>query len=69
MIAHASAIVTARVYTCTHLRNCRFRPERTSHWLQVLEGSGIAYGPINDLPQVFSDPQVCYVYNYIDVSF
>ncbi|XP_064402342.1 succinate--hydroxymethylglutarate CoA-transferase-like isoform X2 [Halichondria panicea] len=35
-----------------------FRPEPTSHWLQVLEGSGIAYGPINDLPQVFSDPQV-----------
>ena len=55
-------IVNSRV--CAFLY-CRFRPEPTSHWLQVLEGSGIAYGPINDLPQVFSDPQVCYMYIHL----
>lgn len=27
-------------------------------WLQVFEGSGVSYGPVNELDQVFNDPQV-----------
>lgn len=30
----------------------------TKDWLQLLEDSGIPYGPINDVEQVFEDPQV-----------
>ncbi|XP_046333411.2 succinate--hydroxymethylglutarate CoA-transferase-like isoform X1 [Haliotis rufescens] len=36
----------------------RFETKTTSQWMQVLEGSGIPYGPINNIQQVFSDPQV-----------
>lgn len=33
--------------------------ERTSaEWLDTLEGSGLAYGPINSIGEVFEDPQV-----------
>lgn len=35
-----------------------FRKGTTKQWLEVLEGCPFAYGPINSLSQVFSDPQV-----------
>ncbi|XP_077347805.1 succinyl-CoA:glutarate CoA-transferase isoform X3 [Lithobates pipiens] len=35
----------------------RFSEKTTSEWLQLFEGSGIPYGPINSIKQVFSEPQ------------
>lgn len=34
-----------------------FRAKTTDDWLAVLEGSGMPYGPINNVEQVFSHPQ------------
>ncbi|XP_032558367.1 succinate--hydroxymethylglutarate CoA-transferase isoform X3 [Chiroxiphia lanceolata] len=36
----------------------RFSKKTTIEWLQLFEGSGVPYGPINNMQQVFSDPQV-----------
>ncbi|XP_065687724.1 succinyl-CoA:glutarate CoA-transferase isoform X3 [Patagioenas fasciata] len=36
----------------------RFSEKATIEWLQLFEGSGVPYGPINNIQQVFSDPQV-----------
>ncbi|NWY03707.1 SUCHY transferase, partial [Nothoprocta ornata] len=36
-----------------------FSEKTTIEWLQLFEGSGVPYGPINNMQQVFSDPQVC----------
>nr|XP_047907594.1 succinate--hydroxymethylglutarate CoA-transferase isoform X3 [Anser cygnoides] len=36
----------------------RFSEKTTIKWLQLFEGSGVPYGPINNMQQVFSDPQV-----------
>ncbi|XP_014665473.1 PREDICTED: succinate--hydroxymethylglutarate CoA-transferase-like [Priapulus caudatus] len=36
----------------------KFREQSTAHWLKVFDESGIPYGPINNMQQVFSDPQV-----------
>ncbi|KAM6451524.1 succinyl-CoA:glutarate CoA-transferase isoform 1-T1 [Liasis olivaceus] len=38
--------------------SARFLKEETSKWLDLFEGSGVPYGPINSMKQVFSDPQV-----------
>ncbi|XP_018415169.1 PREDICTED: succinate--hydroxymethylglutarate CoA-transferase isoform X2 [Nanorana parkeri] len=38
----------------------RFSEKTTSEWLQLFEGSGIPYGPINSIKQVFSEPQVAH---------
>ncbi|XP_063780954.1 succinate--hydroxymethylglutarate CoA-transferase isoform X2 [Pseudophryne corroboree] len=35
----------------------RFSEKTTTEWLQLFEGSGIPYGPINSIKQVFSEPQ------------
>lgn len=35
-----------------------FAEQTTAGWLTQLEGSGIPYGPINNMQAVFSDPQV-----------
>ena len=35
-----------------------FSQETTSHWMTVLEAPGVPCGPIYDLGQVYSDPQV-----------
>ncbi|XP_050565032.1 succinate--hydroxymethylglutarate CoA-transferase isoform X6 [Cygnus atratus] len=35
----------------------RFLEKTTVKWLQLFEGSGVPYGPINNMQQVFSDPQ------------
>ncbi|XP_040288615.1 succinate--hydroxymethylglutarate CoA-transferase isoform X1 [Bufo bufo] len=36
----------------------RFSEKTTAEWLELFEGSGIPYGPINSIKQVFSEPQV-----------
>uniref|UniRef100_A0A8C6JGW6 Succinyl-CoA:glutarate CoA-transferase n=1 Tax=Melopsittacus undulatus TaxID=13146 RepID=A0A8C6JGW6_MELUD len=36
----------------------RFSEKATIEWLQLFEGSGVPYGPINNIQQVFLDPQV-----------
>ena len=36
----------------------RFLQKTTKKWLHLLEDSGIPFGPINDVEQVFDDPQV-----------
>ena len=35
-----------------------FSGERTEHWLEALERAGVPCGPIYDLSEVYSDPQV-----------
>jgi crotonobetainyl-CoA:carnitine CoA-transferase CaiB-like acyl-CoA transferase len=32
--------------------------QSTAHWLEVLESAGVPCGPINDMAEVFADPQV-----------
>nr|XP_035109116.1 succinate--hydroxymethylglutarate CoA-transferase isoform X11 [Callithrix jacchus] len=36
----------------------RFEEELTSKWLRLFEGSGVPYGPINNMKNVFAEPQV-----------
>uniref|UniRef100_A0A2K5D1T9 Succinyl-CoA:glutarate-CoA transferase n=1 Tax=Aotus nancymaae TaxID=37293 RepID=A0A2K5D1T9_AOTNA len=36
----------------------RFEEELTSKWLHLFEGSGVPYGPINNMKSVFAEPQV-----------
>ncbi|XP_050793703.1 succinate--hydroxymethylglutarate CoA-transferase isoform X3 [Gopherus flavomarginatus] len=38
----------------------RFSEKMTTKWLELFEGSGVPYGPINSMQQVFSDPQCKY---------
>uniref|UniRef100_A0ABI7XEB0 Succinyl-CoA:glutarate-CoA transferase n=1 Tax=Felis catus TaxID=9685 RepID=A0ABI7XEB0_FELCA len=38
--------------------SARFEKEMTSKWLYLFEGSGVAYGPINNMKNVFAEPQV-----------
>uniref|UniRef100_A0A673TQ76 Succinyl-CoA:glutarate-CoA transferase n=1 Tax=Suricata suricatta TaxID=37032 RepID=A0A673TQ76_SURSU len=38
--------------------SARFEKEMTSKWLYLFEGSGVAYGPINNMKNVFEEPQV-----------
>ncbi|XP_065439904.1 succinate--hydroxymethylglutarate CoA-transferase isoform X4 [Chrysemys picta bellii] len=38
--------------------SARFSEKMTTKWLELFEGSGVPYGPINSMQQVFSDPQV-----------
>uniref|UniRef100_A0A2K5RF23 Succinyl-CoA:glutarate-CoA transferase n=1 Tax=Cebus imitator TaxID=2715852 RepID=A0A2K5RF23_CEBIM len=38
----------------------RFEEELTSKWLHLFEGSGVPYGPINNIKNVFAEPQVLY---------
>lgn len=40
------------------IRDIRFNTNTTEYWLDLLENSGIPYGPINNMAAVFSDPQV-----------
>ncbi|XP_067837141.1 succinate--hydroxymethylglutarate CoA-transferase isoform X3 [Heptranchias perlo] len=37
----------------------RFLDKTTQDWLQLFEGSGVPYGPINSIQQAFSEPQPC----------
>ncbi|XP_022448754.1 succinate--hydroxymethylglutarate CoA-transferase isoform X3 [Delphinapterus leucas] len=36
----------------------RFEEEMTSKWLHLFEGSGVPYGPINNMKNVFAEPQI-----------
>ncbi|XP_072865042.1 succinyl-CoA:glutarate CoA-transferase isoform X4 [Chlorocebus sabaeus] len=36
----------------------RFEEELTSKWLHLFEGSGVPYGPINNMKNVFAEPQL-----------
>ncbi|XP_066441096.1 succinate--hydroxymethylglutarate CoA-transferase isoform X2 [Eleutherodactylus coqui] len=36
----------------------RFSEKTTAEWLELFEGSGIPYGPISSIKQVFSEPQI-----------
>ncbi|XP_073921461.1 succinyl-CoA:glutarate CoA-transferase isoform X3 [Castor canadensis] len=38
--------------------SARFAEEITKKWLSLFEGSGIPYGPINSMKDVFAEPQV-----------
>ncbi|XP_062985568.1 succinate--hydroxymethylglutarate CoA-transferase isoform X2 [Elgaria multicarinata webbii] len=38
--------------------SARFLEKETTKWLELFESSGVPYGPINSMKQVFSDPQV-----------
>lgn len=51
--------VAHRVPLLAELTN-RFRRKTTQNWLNIFEGSGIPYGPINSMQDVFEDPQVQY---------
>lgn len=46
----------------------KFEAHPTDHWLQLFEGSGISYGPINNMEQVFSDPQVLHNKMIVEMS-
>jgi crotonobetainyl-CoA:carnitine CoA-transferase CaiB-like acyl-CoA transferase len=35
-----------------------FRKKSTAQWLELLEAAGVPNGPINDIAQVFKEPQV-----------
>ena len=35
-----------------------FAQQSSDHWLEILDAAGVPVGPINDLAQVYSDPQV-----------
>ncbi|XP_070784038.1 succinate--hydroxymethylglutarate CoA-transferase isoform X2 [Enoplosus armatus] len=41
-----------------HTLSQRFQQEKTADWLRRFEGSGVPVGPINNIQEVFSDPQV-----------
>ena len=38
----------------------RFKSGTNKQWLQVFDGSDIPYGQVNNIPEVFQDPQVCF---------
>ncbi|ELK35193.1 hypothetical protein MDA_GLEAN10022102 [Myotis davidii] len=41
--------------------SARFEEEMTSKWLHLFEGSKVPYGPINNMKNVFAEPQVCFL--------
>ena len=42
----------------TRLINAAMRRKTTAEWLELLEAAGVPNGPINDIAQVFREPQV-----------
>jgi len=42
----------------TRLINAVMRRKTTAEWLELLEAAGVPNGPINDIAQVFREPQV-----------
>jgi len=41
------------------LTSCRVAEKSLTEWLTIFEGASFPYGPVNNLEEVFSDPQVC----------
>ncbi|XP_074140603.1 succinyl-CoA:glutarate CoA-transferase isoform X2 [Sminthopsis crassicaudata] len=67
-ILHLPALINDPKYKTNNLRvqnrkelitilSARFAEEMTSTWLRLFEGSGIPYGPINSMREVFAEPQ------------
>ncbi|KFM69622.1 CaiB/baiF CoA-transferase family protein, partial [Stegodyphus mimosarum] len=44
-----------------------FLSNTTQYWLEIFEGSGIPYGPVNNMEGVFNDPQVLHNEMVIDM--
>ena len=38
--------------------HCRIGEKSLTEWLTVLDGASFPYGPVNNIQEVFSDPQV-----------
>lgn len=38
------------------------------HWLNLFDGSGFSYGPVNDIQDVFRDPQVIHNQSVVEVE-
>nr|XP_014335699.1 PREDICTED: succinate--hydroxymethylglutarate CoA-transferase isoform X2 [Bos mutus] len=68
-ILNLPELINDSKYRTNHLRvqnrkelikilSTRFKEEMTSKWLQLFEGSGVPYGPINNMRNVFAEPQV-----------
>ncbi|XP_020820069.1 succinyl-CoA:glutarate CoA-transferase isoform X2 [Phascolarctos cinereus] len=68
-ILNLPTLINDSRYKTNHLRvqnrkelitilSARFAEEMTSTWLHLFEGSGIPYGPINSMSEVFAEPQV-----------
>ena len=43
---------------------CSFQQRTTKEWLVALDGAGIPCGSINNIQQVFEDPQVCCLFYF-----
>nr|XP_020820070.1 succinate--hydroxymethylglutarate CoA-transferase isoform X3 [Phascolarctos cinereus] len=67
-ILNLPTLINDSRYKTNHLRvqnrkelitilSARFAEEMTSTWLHLFEGSGIPYGPINSMSEVFAEPQ------------
>ncbi|XP_027394976.1 succinate--hydroxymethylglutarate CoA-transferase isoform X7 [Bos indicus] len=67
-ILNLPELINDSKYRTNHLRvqnrkelikilSTRFKEEMTSKWLQLFEGSGVPYGPINNMKNVFAEPQ------------
>ena len=46
----------------------KFKTRSIEYWMNRLQGSGIAFGPVNELDQVFLDPQVIHNQAVIETS-
>ncbi|XP_068940496.1 succinate--hydroxymethylglutarate CoA-transferase isoform X2 [Petaurus breviceps papuanus] len=68
-VLNLPALIHDSRYKTNHLRvqnrkelvtllSARFAEETTGTWLRLFEGSGIPYGPINSMREVFAEPQV-----------
>ncbi|XP_071040274.1 succinate--hydroxymethylglutarate CoA-transferase isoform X2 [Parasteatoda tepidariorum] len=45
-----------------------FLKHPTEYWLRVFDGSGLPYGPVNNMEQVFNDPQVIHKKLVVDLE-
>lgn len=46
----------------------KFKTRSIEYWMNQMQGSGIAFGPVNELDQVFKDPQVIHNNAVIEAS-
>ena len=55
---HTNNVRVANREALTETFDAIFRRNTVAHWLEQLEAFGIPCGPINDIGQVFADPQI-----------
>jgi crotonobetainyl-CoA:carnitine CoA-transferase CaiB-like acyl-CoA transferase len=55
---HTNNVRVANREALTEAFDAIFREDTVAHWLERLEANGVPCGPINDIGQVFADPQV-----------